>query len=318
MVDLTVFSEREIGNRERLEDYAVNEYIETPAGLRLQLAIACDGAGGGEVGERAARLTARSVIEHIEISTERNIPRLLIDAITDANEVVFGELRGSGTSTIAMIAVDVNDPSASYGRMFVASVGDSFICLMRDNQLIRLNIDHTLANEYIYAGQMSVAEANRLDNANYPTRVIGVNPEIQVDIGFYAERGRSFVNSQRAFNIGKQGLMLKEGDTAFVASDGIFRSSDGKSKPYVHRDELLRHALDDSVERAVRNILRYASQRRLEDNACLSMIFVPSRVRRPVRLTQGVSRLQQVALVAVLVIAILLVLFVAIQVFGAG
>ena len=93
--------------------------------------------------------------------------------------------------------------------MFIASVGDSYVCLIRDGQLIRLNIEHNLANEYIYAGQMSVAEARRLDNAAYPTRVLGVNPEIQVDIGFYAEKGKNF-------NIGKVGMALQEGDTIFV------------------------------------------------------------------------------------------------------
>ena len=47
MVDLMAFSAREIGNRERQEDYAVHEYIKTPIGLNLYIAIACDGAGGG-------------------------------------------------------------------------------------------------------------------------------------------------------------------------------------------------------------------------------------------------------------------------------
>jgi len=296
MVDLMAFSARETGNRERQEDYAVHEYIKTPNGLNLYIAIACDGAGGGESGEMAARLTARSVIDHIEISEETNIPSLLIEAITSANELVYSELRGEGTSTIAMIAVDLSDPTAPNGRMFLASVGDSYVCLVRDGQLVRLNIDHNLANEYIYAGQMSVQEARRLANATYPTRIIGVNPEIQVDIGFYAEKGNNFVNSRRAFNIGKIGMKLEEGDTVFVASDGIFRVGQGNRRPYVHKEELLRHAMDDDPERTVRALFRYASQRRPDDNLCLSILMVPSRLRRPVRASAEISWQQRIAL----------------------
>ncbi len=306
MVDLMAFSARETGNRERQEDYAVHEYIKTPTGLNLYIAIACDGAGGGEAGEMAARLTARSVIDHIEISNETNIPRLLIEAVTSANELVYSELRGEGTSTVAMIAIDLSDPTAPNGRMYGASVGDSYICMIRDGQLVRLNIDHILANEYIYAGQMSVQEARRLANAEYPTRVIGVNPDIQVDIGFYAEKGNNFVNSRRAFNIGKVGMKLLEGDTLFVASDGIFRVGQGNRRPYVHKDEILRHGMDDDPERIVRALFRYATQRRPDDNLCMSIVLIPSRLRRPVRASAEISWQQRFALGAI-AIALLLI-----------
>lgn len=313
MVDLMAFSAREIGNRERQEDYAVHEYIKTPNGLHLQLAIVCDGAGGGESGEMAARLTARSAIDHIEISDQTNIPRLLMEAVESANELVYSELRGEGTSTIVMIAVDLNDPTAEFGRLYAASVGDSYVCLIRDGQLVRLNIDHILANEYIYAGQMSVAEARRLDNAQYPTRVIGVNPEIQVDIGLYSEKGNNFVNSRRAFNIGKTGMILQEGDTVLVASDGIFRIGQGNRHPYVRKEELLRHAMDDDAERAVRAILRYAAARRPDDNLCLSMLMVPSRLRRPIRASAEVPLQQRILLGAIAAILIIVAIFLFLQ-----
>lgn len=312
MVDLMAFSARDIGNRERQEDYAVHEYIKTPNGLDLYLAIACDGAGGGEAGEMASRLTARSVIDHIEISEQTNIPRLLMEAVESANELVYSELRGEGTSTITIVAVDLDDPTAPLGRMYIASVGDSYVCLIRDERLIRLNIEHNLANEYIYAGQMSVAETRRLENSHYPTRVLGVNPDIQVDIGFYAEKGNNFVNSKRAFNIGKKGMKLREGDTVFVASDGIFRVGQGNRHPYVRKDELLRHAMDDDAERAARNILRYAAQRRPDDNICISLLMVPSRSRRPVRASTEVPLVQRLALggIALALIVIAVVIFV--------
>jgi protein phosphatase len=166
--------------------------------------MVCDGAGGGEAGELASRLTARTILEFLEISAETNIPKLLVKAVGRANRVVYSELRGAGTSTVSLVVVDLND--GPHGRMYLASVGNSRIYLMRDGRLVRLNIDHTLGNEYVYAGQMSFAEGARLENADYVTRVIGINTDVQPDIGFYAERGKAFVNAYRAFRIGQKGM----------------------------------------------------------------------------------------------------------------
>lgn len=294
MAQLTAFSDRDITTRERLEDYAADALVTTAGGLTLHVAMVCDGAGGGEAGELAARLTARTILEYLEISADTSIPKLLVKAVEKANKVVYSELRGAGTSTVALAAVDVNDGPS--GRMYLASVGNSRIYLMRDGHLVRLNIDHTLANEYVYAGQMSFSEAEHLENGDYVTRIIGINADVQVDIGFYAERGKSFVNTYRAFRIGQKGMLLKDGDTVLVASDGMFEISPEDGRAYLREEELLRHALDDDVEHAVRSLMRYAAARRPDDNTAISMLFVPSRARRPVRVSGGLTRRQKYGL----------------------
>ncbi|MEM6285024.1 MAG: hypothetical protein AAF787_22725 [Chloroflexota bacterium] len=285
MVQLQSFAARDIGGRDRLEDYVLTETVETPGGLTLEVIMACDGAGGGDAGEQASRLTSRTIIEYFEVSEITNIPRLMVEAVEEANRVVYSELRGSGTSTIAMAVLDTND--GEHGRAFIASVGNSRIYLIRRQELVRLNIDHTLANEYIYAGQMSANEAARLENADAATRVIGINPEIQVDIGFYVERGNPFVNAQRAFNIGKRGMKLQEGDTLFVATEGLFNAgTDSSGGPVVRDSEFLKHGMDDDVERAARSLLRYGNSRGPQDNVSIAMTFIDSRFRRPVRTTR--------------------------------
>ena len=299
MVEITAFSERNIATRERLEDYAVDAVVTTSGGLNLQLAIVCDGAGGGEVGERAARLTARTILGYLEISPETSIPKLLVKAVEEANRVVFGELQGRGTSTVALAAIDLDD--GEFGRLYLASVGDSYILLLRDGQLVRLNIDHTLANEYVHSGQMSRKEADSLDTAEYVTRIIGVGPDVNVDIGFYAEKGKDFVPSVRAFHIGQHGMLLEAGDTILVASDGMFEINPDDGNPYLHDDELLLHALDNNVERATRALMGYSELRNPQDNISVSMLFVPSRDRKAVR-TGGLTRLQRNALLVSLII----------------
>ncbi|MBN8621147.1 MAG: protein phosphatase 2C domain-containing protein, partial [Anaerolineae bacterium] len=260
MAQLTAFSDRDIATREYLEDYSADAVLKTAGGLNLQVMLVCDGAGGSEAGERAARLAARTIMEYIELSPETSVAKILVHAVERANKIVYSELRGKGTTTAAVAAVNLDD--GPHGRLFIASVGNSHIYLMREGQLVRLNIDHNLANEYVYAGQMSVEEAAKMKNGDYSTRMIGVDADVQVDIGFYAERGRSFVNSTRAFRIGQSGMRLKEGDTVLVASDGLFGVDAMSNQPFLRPDEMLRHAMDDDVERAGRALMKYAAARR--------------------------------------------------------
>ena len=63
----------------------------------------------------------------------------------------------------------------------------------------------------------------------------------------YAEHGNPLVNAQRAFNIGKQGMLLKEGDTAYAATDGMFRVNAQDRQPYVPPEEF-----DETVRSGVR------------------------------------------------------------------
>jgi uncharacterized repeat protein (TIGR01451 family) len=306
MVTISSFADRDVGRRDKLEDFVLHTEIETGGGLHLHVILVADGAGGGEAGELAARLTGRTIQDHLEVSEELIIPKLLIEAVEEANRIVYNELQGEGTSTVALAAVDLNDES-EYGRLYIAHVGDSYICLMRDSQLIRLNVEHTIANEYYFAGQITANEAERLANGAYPSRIIGVNPDVPVDIGFYIEYGNPVVNAQRAFNIGRIGLVLHEGDSVFVASDGIFRTNE-EQQVIVREDEILRHALDNDVENAVRSIIRYGASRNPDDNISLAMLFVPSRMRRAV-LAQRLSRIQQIALGSILGVLLLTILF---------
>lgn len=310
---ITAHSVREIMGRERLEDYAIDAVVETAGGLRLQVAMVCDGAGG-EAGETAARSAARTIIDYLQVSPATQIPKLLVRAVERANSTVFSELRGRGTTTVALACIDLND-NALNGRMFIASVGNSHLYFIRDGRLVRLNIDHTLANEYIYAGQMSPEEAGKLQNATYMTRALGVGAEVQVDIGFYAERGKTFVSGKRATGIGQKGMLLKPGDTIVAMTDGL-RENAEDGLPFLRDDELLRHALDDDAERAATTLVRYAAARQPADNLGLSLVFVASPQRRAVRVST-LTRGQRAGIGVGLIGMLLLIGFVITQLFAA-
>lgn len=294
MSKITAYSVREKGKRERMEDFALDDQFTTAGGLNLQVAMVCDGVGGGETGERASYLAATSVVAYMKSSFQQNIPELIIEAISDANRRVFDELHGEGYTTIALIVINLQD--GLFGRLYTGSVGDSRIYLIREDEnkmlkMSRLNMDHTVAGEAVARGEMSEAEARLLQNGHKLTRALGRDPEVEVDIGRYVERGKTTVTPRRAHALGRQGTELREGDTIFASSDGIFEINyeDPEQRPFVHTEELLAHAVDKDVKNAAELLIGYGSMRGPNDNISLSLVFVDSPKRKVVRPQRSMS-----------------------------
>ncbi len=293
----TAFAAADIGPREILEDYSIVEDVTSGGGLDLKLLIVCDGVGGVASGERAAYMTAHTVIDVVKRSPDTIVPRLLVEAIQEANNKVFFDTT-SGKSTIAMIAIHY-DGDTPYGRAYIASVGDSGIYLIRDKSLKRLNTEHNVANEMILAKQQSAENAYALPNATHLTRAIGVDENVEVDIGFYYNT----MDAQQARKRGKTGFKLQQGDTIFACSDGLTDAGED-GEPYVKEDDFLRHALDNDVERTARMYLTYALRSGTHDNVSIALAFVDSKKRRAVDPTGG-TQTRVLALLFVVLLAVI-------------
>jgi serine/threonine protein phosphatase PrpC len=271
----TSFSDRDIGQRERLEDYAADQYLETPGGLKLHLAMVADGVGGELDGERASRLAVETILNYFMTSTETEIPRMIVEAIRAANNAILRDLNGMAKTTIALIVIDTQD--GDHGRAYVGHVGDSVIYVVRDERLIRLNTDHTVANEKVLRGEILTHEAPFIDRGTALTRALGINENIRVDIGIYARRGTDLVPPDLAHQQGLAGLSLKQGDTLFASSDGLFDANpNDNNDTYLKEDEIIKHAMDRDVEKATRILMSYGNSRVPSDNISMSMVFVPS------------------------------------------
>ena len=263
----------DVGPRDVLEDYAVTDQFITAGGLFLQVGIVCDGVGGVKSGERAAYMTAHATIDYMRNSPDTNIPNLMTTAVQQANYQVVND-DTSGKSTIAMMVVHF-DGRSPYGRLYVASVGDSNIFLIRQGDLKRLNTDHNVANEMVIKGEATKEYAYSLQNAFHLTRAIGVKPEVEVDTGFYFNAQ----NRQQAVERGRVGVVLEEGDTIFACSDGL--TDAGKDGlPYVREEEFLEHAMEDNAERTAKMYLSYALRRGTHDNVSVALMFVESKQRK--------------------------------------
>jgi PPM family protein phosphatase len=185
-------------------------------GRALHLAAVADGIGGQIAGELASRLAVDAIEAYFQRqeSTISNISGHLERAILAANRAVYDhgrekpELQGMGTTMVLAAVLS--------GRLYVASVGDSRIYLLRDGRLQQLTVDHTWAQEAIEAGLLTREQAKVHPNRNVIKRFLGGLPEVNVDHRLIAEDGQTGAETRN-----NQGLRLKPGDTLLLCSDGL-------------------------------------------------------------------------------------------------
>lgn len=132
-----------IGSRENQEDsYAfVNDHDVLKIHQNGLLAIVADGMGGMADGKKASTTAVTSLLKSFdEFDTSKDISQQIRDAFYLASERVFNLLDGYGGST-AILCLFYHE------KLWFASVGDSGLYMLRNQQLNRLNRRHTLCND---------------------------------------------------------------------------------------------------------------------------------------------------------------------------
>jgi protein phosphatase len=150
-----------------------------------KLFVVADGMGGHQGGEVASRIAVDTLRNHYtDESTDA-----LAGAITDANVQIHdtGEgdstLRGMGTTIVAAAVVPdegAADPTAEV--LVIASVGDSRAYLFRDDTFTQLTEDHSIVGDLVREGRITEEEAEVHPQRNIVTRVLGVYPEVEIDL----------------------------------------------------------------------------------------------------------------------------------------
>jgi serine/threonine protein phosphatase PrpC len=141
-----------------------------------------DGMGGHQAGEIAAG-TAMSELEKLAAElhgvTNEQLQPWLNKAITSANKVIYErsllqpENKGMGT-TLTMLVLRQN-------RFIVAHIGDSRAYLWRNGDLLRLTADHSLVEELVRLGQITVEEAEKHPQKNVLVRALGTSRRVEID-----------------------------------------------------------------------------------------------------------------------------------------
>lgn len=202
------------------------------------LFIVCDGMGGHRAGEVASSRTAALIPQHLAaLTADPTLPLIgmirpewsvatnrLASAVRLANHRVHQEAAqqlayaGMGTTVVAAWLVG--------STVSVAHVGDSRLYLIRDQTIQPLTRDHSLVQEQVRSGLLTEAEAAHATHKHVLTRAIGVQPQVDVELGEFP---------------------LVHGDLLLLCSDGLTTG--------VSPDEILRVVLESPDPQTVSNHL---------------------------------------------------------------
>lgn len=156
------------------------------------LAILADGMGGYNAGEVASGMAVTLLMQGLKSRLADFAPgthgaealaEMMREEVAKSNTAVYETARnrpqcaGMGT-TLVMAAFFDN-------RIITAHIGDSRLYRLRDERLDQMTRDHSLLQEQIDSGMVSVEEAAHSQNKNLVTRALGVDPEVPLDVAIH-------------------------------------------------------------------------------------------------------------------------------------
>jgi len=159
---------------------------------RLGIFAVADGMGGHEAGEVASAVAIEALRAGVAGGS------LITEAVIQANTAVLEKadanpaMRGMGTTLTAAIEVE--------GGLRIGHVGDSRAYVLRDGILARVTDDHSLVEELVRAGQITLEQAAVHPQRSVITRALGIERDIEVD---------------------DISLELTDGDRVLICSDGL-------------------------------------------------------------------------------------------------
>jgi len=220
------------------------------------LCVLCDGVGGHLGGETASRLAVDQITGHIETVDGSDPLIQLSDALQTANELVWRtsqsspELRGMATTAACTWVIGK--------RLFIASVGDSRIYLVKKGRIHQISNDHTWLQEALEAGQITRADFKGHPNAHVIKRYIGSETAPEVDLRFR-------LGDKPDQNL--QGMLMDAGDMVFLCSDGI--------TDLVQDSEILTLLTNPNLDSALEALKSLAYQRGASDNLSMIVVKIP-------------------------------------------
>ncbi|MDX8386575.1 MAG: Stp1/IreP family PP2C-type Ser/Thr phosphatase [Gallionella sp.] len=162
---------------------------ETDCGL----VVLADGMGGYNAGEVASGIAVSVVATEVnqrllqvspasrdDATGEELGVKLLRENIQKANASIYNaaqsqpQYSGMGTTVVAGLFYD--------NRVVVGHIGDSRMYRLRGEVLETITKDHSLLQEQIDGGMISVEDARLSKNKNLVTRAVGIDAEVEVEI----------------------------------------------------------------------------------------------------------------------------------------
>lgn len=194
--------------------------------------MVADGMGGHNSGEVASKMTTMMVKDHIiskfnpdmeYAEVGEMIRRAFIDANAEVYEYSTHHQENNGMGTTASMAFIYRN------KLIAIHVGDSRVYAVDNNSIRQITTDHSLIQELLSRGKISIDDAKKYPNKNVITRAIGTEPSIKVDVI----------------------IQDYNGETVFVCSDGLTNLvSDEQIMSIINQNDDLQVGVEKLVELA--------------------------------------------------------------------
>ena len=244
-------------DRYAITSFQLSEEDATP----ILFAVVADGIGGHRAGEVAAELAVDHISQFVAESDAHRPKKILERAIHEASEAIAdhasstSEKKGMG-ATCACVWV-IGD------KLYIATVGDSRIYLLREGRIQQLTIDHTWVQEAIEKNILTPQQAREHPNVHVIRRYLGSPDPPEVDF-----RLRLYDSEADALAEGNQGMQIRPSDTFLICSDGL--------TDLVWNDEIAEVIrAKPNLKAAAQALIETANQRGGHDNITIILVNVP-------------------------------------------
>lgn len=235
----------------------VSEDEEIP----VVVAVVADGIGGHKAGEVASKIAVETITSAVEESDGSDPLWILKSALLEANHSITSEADGDDTrtgmgSTVACaLVIDM--------ALYIATLGDSRIYLIRDDKIQQMSIDHTWVQEALEVGVINSEEARSHPRRHLIRSYLGSADPINPDLRLYLEPSENHEQAKA-----NQGLPLIPEDRILICTDGLTDLLD---------DEEILEILEnsESEDAHLQEMVDLANGRGGHDNITIVLLSVP-------------------------------------------
>ena len=229
------------------------------------LVVLADGMGGYNAGEVASGIAVSVLVSEITRPLKNSSPvdrdeetgeelavALLGRSIHKANASIFhaaksdAQYAGMGTTIVSALFYD--------NRVVVGHVGDSRLYRLRGEALESMTRDHSLLQEQIDCGMISVENARHSQNKNLVTRAVGIDADVIPEIHLHD---------------------VQAGDIYLLCSDGL--------NDMVEDDDIqsILYAMQGNLALAAEQLIQTANDNGGRDNVSVILVKVRQEFAQP-------------------------------------
>ena len=193
-----------------ITSYTISEDDETP----VMLAVVADGIGGHKAGEVASEIAVSTIKSAIAESDGSDPIWILKSALLEANHSITSEAEGDdsrigmGSTVATALVID--------SALYIATLGDSRIYMIRDDRIQQMTIDHTWVQEALEVGVINSDEARSHPRRHLIRSYLGSADPINPDLRLYLDSAENHEQAKA-----NQGLPLIPDDQILICTDGL-------------------------------------------------------------------------------------------------